>query len=423
MQNGFSPKEVLRLYMENAMMMQDVGSLLAHANRAWSRLFQDSEAVYWVKNAERWLQIKPLENGEVRFERGQHPWHRTADELLRTGNSTHKSFSDGLLVKLFCGKMIWGVILLSPFTGELSEEQIVVLKKLANLLSQQLLPMLEKVSPRDTALQLLRKDALILLAEEIQAPLSIASAAAQTVEAKLHYAKQAELEEKCGHLLRVLDQNLRKAMRISDNVLEVGRLENGYAQPEWQSFDVNSFLKLIFDQVVPYAASESVDFFYQSTLNTPQIVTSDAEYVERILLNLISNAIKGCRRCGRRGEIHVTAALREEQIVVTVRDNGVGISREDLPHVFEKFWQPSNAHGELRGTGIGLHLSYLLTQQLNGKIWAESAMQGACFTLCIPKASQKALMVTSPRGALREDVILERLKTELCEFIPVSEYH
>ena len=65
MQNGFSPKDVLRIYMENAMMMQDVGSLLAHADRAWRQLFQDSESVYWVKNAERWLQIKPSGNGEV----------------------------------------------------------------------------------------------------------------------------------------------------------------------------------------------------------------------------------------------------------------------------------------------------------------------------------------------------------------------
>ena len=57
-------------------------------------------------------------------------------------------------------------------------------------------------------------------------------------------------------------------------------------------------------------------------------------------------------------------------MVVTVRDNGVGIAREDLPHVFEKFWQPSDSNGELRGTGMGLYLSSLLARQLSGKLWA-----------------------------------------------------
>ena len=89
---------------------------------------------------------------------------------------------------------------------------------------------------------------------------------------------------------RVLDRNLRKAIRVSDNVLEVGRLESGYAQPEWQAFDLNDFLRRTFEQVMPYTVNESVDFFYQNTLSNPQIVVSDMEYMERILLNLVSNA-------------------------------------------------------------------------------------------------------------------------------------
>ena len=122
------------------------------------------------------------------------------------------------MLKLFCGDFHWGVVALSPVEGGVEEECLAVSEKLTMLLAQQLLPMLEKLSPRDTALNLLRKDALILLAEEIKTPLTVASAAAQTVEAKLHYAQQTELEERCRRLLQVLDQNLRKAIRVSDNV-------------------------------------------------------------------------------------------------------------------------------------------------------------------------------------------------------------
>ncbi|BFJ83662.1 HAMP domain-containing sensor histidine kinase [Ruthenibacterium sp. CLA-JM-H11] len=421
MQKASLAKETLRNYMETVVLAQDIASLLECANRAWERLFPGTVVSYWVKNGENWIRIKSAENDEIRFEKQAMPFSNEADGLLRE-LQTQRLFSDVLLLKLFCGDFHWGVVALSPVEGGVEEECLAVSEKLTMLLAQQLLPMLEKLSPRDTALNLLRKDALILLAEEIKTPLTVASAAAQTVEAKLHYAQQTELEERCRRLLQVLDQNLRKAIRVSDNVLEVGRLESGYAQPEWQAFDLNDFLRELFEQVMPYTMNESVDFFYQNTLSNPQIVVSDMEYIERILLNLVSNAIKGCRRCGRRGEIHVTAAVREEQMVVTVRDNGVGIAREDLPHVFEKFWQPSDSNGELRGTGMGLYLSSLLARQLSGKLWAESAQQGACFTLCVPIRAKSFPVVTSHKGAIRKEVLSERVKTELCEFLPVSQY-
>ncbi|WP_367926300.1 sensor histidine kinase [uncultured Ruthenibacterium sp.] len=421
MQNIFLPKEILRSYMEGVVLIQDVGSLLSYASQSLKQLFPDTMAYYWLKREQEWFQLKVLEPQKICFERGKVSWQETAD-LLLSGLQTELSASDGILFKMSCNEVDWGVVFLSPLPDSFDEETMQVARKLVWLLAQQLLPMLEEFSPRQTALHLLKKDALILFAEEIKTPLSLASVAAQTVEAKLHYAQQAELEEKCGQLLRILDQNLRKAIRASDNVLQVGRLESGYAQPEWHSFDLNEFLEELFRQVVPYAASESVDFTYQSNLTSPQLVITDMEYVERIVLNLISNAIKGCRRCERRGEIRVTAAVRDEQISITVRDNGVGIPREDLPHVFEKFWQPSNADCERRGTGMGLYLAHLLTKQLKGRIWAESARQGVCFTLCVPAMAQRISAVTSVSGGIRKDLIAERLKTELCEFLPMGEF-
>ena len=101
-----------------------------------------------------------------------------ADGLLRE-LQTQRLFSDVLLLKLFCGDFHWGVVALSPVEGGVEEECLAVSEKLTMLLAQQLLPMLEKLSPRDTALNLLRKDALILLAEEIKTPLTVARRSAQ----------------------------------------------------------------------------------------------------------------------------------------------------------------------------------------------------------------------------------------------------
>jgi signal transduction histidine kinase len=116
--------------------------------------------------------------------------------------------------------------------------------------------------------------------------------------------------------------------------------------------------------------------------------TWDAFRLERVLDNLLSNAIK---YSPAGGEITLTAAEEHDATgawaVVQVRDQGIGIPAEDLPHVFDRFYRAGNARGQAPGSGIGLAGARQIVEQHGGRISAESELgAGATFTLRLPLA-------------------------------------
>ncbi len=119
---------------------------------------------------------------------------------------------------------------------------------------------------------------------------------------------------------------------------------------------------------------------------------ADPRRLERVLVNLISNALKYSE-----GPVTVEAAPRDGEVVISVRDLGVGIDRDDVPHVFEKYYRARTAHGR-EGLGLGLYISRLLVEAHGGRIWVESERgKGSTFFAGIPVAG------TAPARAASHD--------------------
>lgn len=125
---------------------------------------------------------------------------------------------------------------------------------------------------------------------------------------------------------------------------------------------------------------------------------TDATAVERVLLNLLDNALK------YRRQEHATVSLRaicdSQRLRIQVRDNGVGIARADQPRVFEEFYRARYEEFQVRGAGLGLAISQRLATALGGRLLVESREgEGSVFTLELPRASEPG---AAAAGAVRE---------------------
>lgn len=112
-------------------------------------------------------------------------------------------------------------------------------------------------------------------------------------------------------------------------------------------------------------------------------VSSDPARLERILMNLISNALKY-------SPAETAVLLRAEQtaseVTVSIVDRGVGIASEDLPHIFERFYRP-RAGRRAEGLGLGLYITKMLVEAHGGRIWVESELgRGSTFCFTLPAA-------------------------------------
>ncbi|MDB5180874.1 MAG: putative sensor protein [Candidatus Saccharibacteria bacterium] len=156
---------------------------------------------------------------------------------------------------------------------------------------------------------------------------------------------------------------------------------------------VNKGLKLIFNSANTAAASSS-----QKKIMPVYYVNQDNDHIREILDNLIDNAIKYTPQ----GEVIVDVSGDEDKVIISVKDSGLGIPPEDIPHLFQKFYRVNNMdRQEIGGTGLGLYLVRRLTENMQGRIWVESVYQkGSTFFLQLPRIeTQEAEHLKEQQGA------------------------
>jgi CheY-like chemotaxis protein len=124
-------------------------------------------------------------------------------------------------------------------------------------------------------------------------------------------------------------------------------------------------------------------------------IEADEERLLEVLENLIGNAIKFTNAGG---SITVGAAQREHDILISVTDTGAGISPDQLPHIFDRFWQANKAHR--RGTGLGLTICKAIVEAHGGEIWATSALgAGTSVFFTIPAQPAPSAVLETPEVA------------------------
>ncbi len=186
--------------------------------------------------------------------------------------------------------------------------------------------------------------------------------------------------------LAVVRRNAELQARLIEDLLDMNRLVSGTLQLDTAPIDVGSLLQTTMQGLQPAADAKGVQLI-ASVEQTPDQVTADARRLQQVLWNLVHNAIK-FTPTGGLVQIHVLRSDGELQ--VRVQDNGQGISKAFLPHVFERFRQEdSTATREASGLGLGLSIAKQIVELHGGTITAfsEGEGKGCTFTVRVPTLS------------------------------------
>src|SRR4030095_4879541 len=168
-------------------------------------------------------------------------------------------------------------------------------------------------------------------------------------------------------------------------MLELQKLEAGMLKPNYAYCEIIQTLRYLFGSFETWASEKNISMIFSSSLQEVYI-DFDKEKLNQNIIHLVSNAIKHTPRNGKIAMV-VNSSASGDFLLINISDTGIGISEEDLPKVFDQFYQTKKA--AVGGTGIGLALVKNLTELLGGTITVESKIDiGSTFKLALPITKQ-----------------------------------
>ena len=186
---------------------------------------------------------------------------------------------------------------------------------------------------------------------------------------------------------QIYDVVLRETMRLSrlvSDMLELSRLQSGTISMSISDFPPLPLLETIRDTYLPYAEDYQKTFIYDVPDALP-LVRGNPDRTQQVLVALLDNAFKYTPDGGK---VTLAAVPEGDLIRITVRDTGIGIAEEDLPHVFERFYKADKSHHG-KGTGLGLAIAYEIMHTLGEEMSVTSAPnEGSAFTFTLHLAPQ-----------------------------------
>jgi PAS domain S-box-containing protein len=222
---------------------------------------------------------------------------------------------------------------------------------------------LENALSKEKELSDLKTRFVSMASHEFRTPLSTILSSASLV-AKYVLAEEQDKRDKHIQRIRSAVSNLTD---ILNEFLSIGRLEEGKIQVNVSEFNLKDQAQLVCNEMQTILKpGQYIQFQHRG----PMIVKLDLSMLRNIFINLISNALKFSPE---NGLIEVDADVSEKQILISVRDHGIGISEEDQKHLFERFFRGKNATN-IQGTGLGLHIVSKYAELMGGSISVESAL-------------------------------------------------
>jgi len=222
-------------------------------------------------------------------------------------------------------------------------------------------------------LERVRSDFVANVSHELRTPLASIKALAETI------AEEASMErdEINHHLRRIIDE-VDRLTALSNDLLTLSEAESKPSRKV--QVNLSQVAREIGEQYRPQAERKGLSYTLHIQDNV--VVPLDRDQIVQVLANLLSNAI----RYTRSGAVSVTLSSRDGTAILQVKDTGIGISREDLPRIFERFYRVDKARSrETGGTGLGLSIVRHIVNAHGGEVSVESAIgSGSTFTVRLP---------------------------------------
>lgn len=238
------------------------------------------------------------------------------------------------------------------------------------------------------------------MSHELKTPVNVIYVAIQTMNMYLNNCKDCCYNDnliKCKSYLKTMRQNCHRMVRLINNLMDLTKIDSGFLKPTMKNRDIISFIEDIVQSILLYINSKDIELIFDTNVEE-KIMAFDSEKIERVMLNLLSNAFKFTNN---NGHIYVDIEDKGENIVITVKDNGVGIPKDKLDIIFERFGQANRSLSRMHeGTGIGLYLVKSFIEMHEGTISVKSVEgQGTEFRIVLP-------VKVNENEKLTEDVLI-----------------
>lgn len=221
----------------------------------------------------------------------------------------------------------------------------------------------------------IRRDFVANVSHELRTPLASIKSVIETLQ-------EGALEEKeiARDFLRRAEGEVDRLVQLVEELLELSRIESGEVPLVKKPVNIEAVITAAVDRLKPQAERQAIDLSVDLASNLPPI-TGDAERLERVVINLVHNALKFTPTGGA---IRIKAFAAGNSLTVSVEDTGAGIDPSDLPRIFERFYKADRSRGG-GGTGLGLAVVKHTIEAHGGEIGVQSQLgAGSTFTFSIP---------------------------------------
>jgi len=220
------------------------------------------------------------------------------------------------------------------------------------------------------------------ISHELRTPLNVIYATAQMFELYCNSGSLNENKSSIINYIHSIKQNSYRLSKLINNIVDSSKIEAGFFEINLSNNNIVEVVEEIVMSIINLTESKGLKIIFD-TNSEEKIIACDPEKIERIVLNLISNAIK-FSNVG--DEIFVQIKDRNEFVEISVKDNGVGIKKRHLEMIFDRFKQVDKSLSRNgQGTGIGLNLVKSIVELHGGSISVESKFgKGSKFTVVIP---------------------------------------
>lgn len=220
------------------------------------------------------------------------------------------------------------------------------------------------------------------VSHDLRTPLNLILGTLQMMELHGKNTNNANNIYDCSKYIKTIRQNCFRLLRLINNIIDMSKLDAGFYEMHIENRNIVAVVEEICQSVADYIKSKNIRFIFDTNVEE-KIIAFDVDKLERILLNLFSNALKftdpgGC--------ISVNIQDETDKIRISISDTGIGIPREKLGEIFDRFRQVNQSLSRNpQGSGIGLSLVKSLVEMHGGTIYAQSQDgQGSEFIIELP---------------------------------------
>lgn len=220
------------------------------------------------------------------------------------------------------------------------------------------------------------------ISHELRTPLNVIFGGHQMMEVLLQNNLPEKNGDKIEKYMGIIRQNCYRLVRLINNLIDITKIDSGYFQVDLVNADIVNVVESITLSVAEYIESKGINLIFD-TFVEEKVIACDPDKIERIVLNLLSNAIKFTNPGGN---ISVIMYEKGDKVIISIKDDGIGIPEEKQDAIFERFIQVDKSLSRNReGSGIGLSIVKALVEMHGGLISLNSKLgKGSEFLIELP---------------------------------------